>query len=175
MDGLAGGFGVSKSTIYARYGSKAGLLRAVMKRGEPLLSNILEEVSTDPKRNPEEVLREYGRRIQQYANDPMIRALWRAVSDAREELEPYLEEVRESSGLSVKPIARYFAEMKRRGRLAPVDPGEAAICFSELASGGVTRFLGAPMNKSDLARALDTAVELFLYGVWRGERCKSDR
>jgi AcrR family transcriptional regulator len=86
MDGIAASFGASKSTIYRRYGSKAGLLSAAVERGVPLLLDPLAKVATDARRLPRSVLRDYGEIIQSYHADPSIRAMWRAVSEAREEL-----------------------------------------------------------------------------------------
>lgn len=165
MDGLASAFGASKSTIYRRYGSKAGLLRAVMARGVPLLVEPLTDVSTDLYRTPRDVLHDYARIIQRYARDPSIQAMWRAVSEARDELGDALEEVTTLRNEIVKPIASYLAMLQQEDLLIVGDPQAAAACFTELASGGLTHFLGRPLNNGECRKAVDFAVDLFLEGT----------
>lgn len=165
MDGLASEFGASKSTIYRRYGSKAGLLRAVMERGVPPLLEPLTNVSTDARRTPREVLHDYANIIQRYARDPSIQAMWRAVSEARYELGDALDEVTTLRNEILKPIAGYLAMLEQEGRLVVGDPQAAAACFTELASGGLTAFLGRPLDQRECRNAVDFAVDLFLEGT----------
>ena len=165
MDGLAATFGASKSTIYRRYGSKAGLLRTVMARGVPMLREPLKAVSTDARRTPRAVLHDYATLIQNYANDPNIRAMWRAVSEAREDLGDALDEVARMSDEIQTPIVAYLAELDRSGRLAVGNAKVAATCFTELASGGVSNFLGRPRDARERRSAANFAVDLFLKGT----------
>lgn len=164
VDELARSFGAGKSTIYARYGSKAGLLHAVMKRAEPVLREPLEGVAADPGRDPRAVLRDFGRIVQDYAQNPKIRAIWRAVSEAREDLGDRLQDVQDASGLTIEPIAAYLDLMRKRGELVLAHPDEAAMCFSEMASGGLSQFLGNPLSPDGQERALETVLDVFLSG-----------
>jgi len=165
MEGLARGFGAAKSTIYARFGSKAGLVRAVMARGVPLLLEPLNAVSTAQEQEPRAVLRAFGEVIQQYACDPSIRAMWHAVAEAHQELEDSYEITLAARHRILQPIAEYLALMHRTGRLDVDDPLEAAACFSELTSGGLARFLGGVQPVSERRAALDFALNLFYSGV----------
>jgi AcrR family transcriptional regulator len=165
MDGIAASFGASKSTIYRRYGSKAGLLRAAMERGVPLLLDPLTQVSTDARRSPRSVLRDYGAIIQAYHADPSIRAMWRAVSEAREELGEMLDAVVDQQDRALAPIADYLAAMAHSGKIAVANPRAAAACFGALTSGGLASFLGEPPRESERSAALEIALTLFLDGV----------
>lgn len=165
MDGIAASFGASKSTIYRRYGSKAGLLGAAMERGVPLLLDPLTRVSTDARRSPRSVLRDYGEIIQSYHADPSIRAMWRAVSEAREELGDILAHVVEQQDRALAPIADYLAAMARNGKIVVADPRAAAACFGALTSGGLASFLGEPTRENERNAVLDIALTLFLDGL----------
>jgi len=165
MDGIAASFGASKSTIYRRYGSKAGLLRAAMERGVPLLLDPLSQVSTDARRSMRSVLRDYGEIIQTYHADPSIRAMWRAVSEAREELDEILGDVVDQQDRALAPIADYLAMMTRNGKIVTADPRAAAACFGALTSGGLASFLGEPLREHERHAALEFALTLFLDGL----------
>ncbi|NUY04900.1 TetR/AcrR family transcriptional regulator [Paraburkholderia youngii] len=165
MDGIAASFGASKSTIYRRYGSKAGLLRAAMERGVPLLLDPLTNVSTDARRSPRSVLRDYGEIIQSYHADPSIRAMWRAVSEAREELNEMLEDVVDQQDRALAPIAEYLTALALNGKIVVSDPRAAAACFGALTSGGLASFLGEPLRDKERHAALELALTLFLDGI----------
>ena len=165
MDGIAASFGSSKSTIYRRYGSKAGLLKTAMKRGVPLLASELEKVDAGLDRPPEAVLRDFGLVIQQYNGDPNIRALWRAVSEARDELGEALHGMIGEQARALAPIADYLAKLARAGELRAMNPQAAAAAFSNLVSGGLTRFLGVPPDAAERSSLLETGLSLFLDGL----------
>ncbi|WP_090870004.1 TetR/AcrR family transcriptional regulator [Paraburkholderia diazotrophica] len=165
MDGIAASFGASKSTIYRRYGSKAGLLSAAMERGVPLLLDPLAQVSTDARRSPRSVLRDYGEIIQSYHADLSIRAMWRAVSEARDELGEMLGRVVEQQDRALAPIADYLATMARNGKIVVADPRAAAACFGALTSGGLASFLGEPPRENERHAVLEVALTLFLDGI----------
>jgi AcrR family transcriptional regulator len=165
MDGIAASFGASKSTIYRRYGSKAGLLRAAMERGVPLLLVPLSQVSTHARRSPRSVLRDYGQIIQAYHADPGMRAMWRAVSEAREELGEMLEAVVDQQDRALAPIADYLAALARNGKIEVANPRAAAASFGALASGGLASFLGEPPRQDERRAALEFALSLFLNGL----------
>jgi AcrR family transcriptional regulator len=165
MDGIAASFGASKSTIYRRYGSKAGLLRAAMERGVPLLLDPLSKVSTDGRRSPRSVLRDYGEIIQAYHANPSIRAMWRAVSEAREELGEMLDAVVDQQDRALAPIADYLAALARSGKITVADPRTAATCYAALTSGGLASFLGEPPHPDERQAVLEYSLSLFLNGI----------
>ena len=165
VDALARGFGAGKSTIYARYGSKAGLVRVAMERGVPLLLDPLAKVDADPGRNPRDVLREFGAVIQSYACEPNIRAMWRAVSDAREDMENIETEVVALRDRILAPIVRYLAGLKESGSARTANPHASAVLFGELVAGGLGQFLGVPPAPEEREEALDLAVDLFCHGM----------
>ncbi|SKC08695.1 helix-turn-helix domain-containing protein [Sphingopyxis flava] len=73
MADLASGFGASKSTLYARYKSKAGLVLAAMERAVPVLLAPLSTVDTRLTRSPRAVLEDFGILLQANANDVSVR------------------------------------------------------------------------------------------------------
>ncbi|MGO8858252.1 MAG: TetR/AcrR family transcriptional regulator [Steroidobacteraceae bacterium] len=165
MAGLVRSFGASKSTLYRQYGSKAGLLRAAMERGVPLLFNRLSKVTIDPGRDPRDVLRDFGAVIQTYHADPGIVAMWRAVVEAREDLGDFLDTAVHQRTRALAPIADYLVALAQDRRLSIRDPDAAAAAFSELVSGGLTAFLGSPPSGKARAAALEFALSLLLDGM----------
>jgi len=165
MDQLARSFGASKSTLYLRYGSKVGLLRAAMERAEPLLRTPLEAVDADPRRSPREGLREFGWVLLQYSADPGIRALWSAVIEAKNEVDDLVLEVTEGTARTLQPLARYFEQMSAAGALRLTDPWYAASTFTEMVTGGLSRYMRGPFSEAEGETALELALDLFLRGV----------
>lgn len=165
MDQLARSFGASKSTLYLRYGSKIGLLRAAMERAEPLLRTPLEAVDADPGRNPREVLRDFGGVLLRHSADPRIRALWSAVIEATNEVDDLVLTVAEGTTRTLAPLAGYFQQMNQAGALRLADPWHAAATFTEMVTGGLSRYMRGPFGPPEGAAALEMALDLFLRGA----------
>ena len=166
MEEIARSFGASKTTLYRHYGSKAGLLHATMDRATLLLMRPLAEVDTDLLKPPEEVLRAFGRILQANGADPAIRALWRAISEAREDFGRAIgPDVARHTALALSPLTTYLASLAEAKRIVVHDPFQAASAFNDLVIGGVTAFLGDPPPESLRPAALDFAIKLFLHGI----------
>lgn len=164
MDGIAAAFGGSKATIYRQYGGKAQLLCAAMERGIPLLVDRLSSVPVARHRPMKDVLRDYALIIQAYHDDPGIRSLWQAVSEAKNELVDMLEDFHSQERRALLPVADYLRSLERDGRASIGDGQIAAACFSSLVSGGVSNFLAFTPRARD-AKHLELALNLFVEGI----------
>lgn len=165
LDSLATSMGASKSTIYRQYGSKAQLLRAAMQRSAPSITAALDEVDADPRREIPDVLRDFALVVQGFHFDPTTRALWRAVSEAREELDHYRKDAAKQQAQALAPIARYLGAMSRQRRLVVDDAHADAASFAELAGGGLYGFLSDPPSMVQRKRMTARALRLFLLGA----------
>ena len=165
MDGLASAVGASKSTIYRRYGSKALLLRAAMERSVPRIARALSDVATDPARQVEEVMRDFAVVVEKFRFDPEMRAMWRAISEARDDLGTLLDDAAEQEREALSPIADYLSNRAAEGRIVVDDPHSAASSFAELIGGGLTAFIAPPPAQDQRRRACASALRLFLRGI----------
>jgi AcrR family transcriptional regulator len=163
MASIASSFGVAKSTLFRKYGSKAGLLHAVMKRGVPALAVPLRAIETEG-RSPLSVLRAFGEVIQKHDAEPQIRAIWQALSEARDMAEP-LEDVLENEGIALAPISTYLEQLVATKLVRPIDPMRAAAAFAALVSGGLPAFLGPPQSAWQIEARLDFALEFTAYSL----------
>lgn len=164
MAGLAVSFGAAKSTLYRKYGSKASLLRAAMARAVPTLTGPLADVATEG-RTPAEIIRDYGSILQAYHADPGIRAMWHAVSEAKDDLPELDEEIAQMRDEALTPIAKYLKTLIDAQRMSPMDCNAAAASFSELVTGGLTAFLGRPLRGHAQRQHLDVVTAFFLRGA----------
>lgn len=165
MDDLARGFGASKSTLYARYGSKAGLVLAAMERAVPMSLRQLSSVKSGLARSPRAVLHEFGTLLQANANDQSVRALWSTVIQARADSDRIEPAIAEGVKRTLSPLIDYFDRANKAGMLHISDPGRAALAFAELVSGGLNAFMHSPVAPLDLATDLEFALNLFLQGA----------
>lgn len=164
MDDLAAGFGASKATVYRTYGSKAGLLLATMQRGVPRVLLPMQAVDTDPERPVADVLRDFARVLVDVHNDPANRALWQAVSEAREELGADPGEIFRQENTTLSPIADYLAQQEAAGRIQVGNPRWAASLFGAQINGGLTEFLAGSLLDPDDER-ITFALQLFLRSI----------
>ncbi|MDO7833685.1 TetR/AcrR family transcriptional regulator [Sphingobium sp. HBC34] len=165
MDDLARGFGASKSTLYAHYGSKAGLVLAAMERAVPMSLGQLSAVNSDLKRLPRSVLHDFGTLLQGNANDQSVRALWSAVIQARADSDRIEPAIAEGLKRTLAPLITYFDRAGKAGILHVSDPDRAALAFAELVSGGLNAFMHSPVAAAERATDLEFALDLFMQGV----------
>ena len=165
MAKLASSFGTAKSTLFRKYGSKAGLLRAAMERGVPILFEQLRAVRTDTSRPAEDVLRDFGIVLQTHHADPIIQAMWHAVSEAKEDLGAGLDDAMEKQRTALRPLADYIARLKSTGSSDPIDCHTAAAAFMSVVTGGLTSFLGGTPTNDERAAMIEFGVPFFLAGI----------
>ncbi|MFN3512493.1 MAG: TetR/AcrR family transcriptional regulator [Phenylobacterium sp.] len=126
--------GVSKQTIYNRYGSKAELMRAIVERRvdeitAPLLIPGAEE-------RPEETLAAFGRAMIEAVLKPRGVAMLRMTVQSAVELPDLARAFHESGpATSRRRLARFLALEAEAGRLAIDDPDQAADFFASMVIG----------------------------------------
>jgi len=119
---------VSKKTIYAKYGGKPGLLRAVLDRIAD--RNMATDLSLLDRADPAEGLYEWARMIMRSTRTPAARAIT-AIS-MREGLRfPEFREAMEEARRvrQQTPLRSYLERLQDRGLIRPVDCDEIASIF----------------------------------------------
>ena len=119
---------VSKKTIYAKYGGKPGLLRAVLDRMAD--RNMATDLRLLDRDDPAEGLYEWARMIMRSTRTPAAHAIT-AIS-MREglrfpEFRNAMEEARKVRQQA--PLKAYLERLQARGLIRPVDCGEIASLF----------------------------------------------
>ncbi len=168
MASIASSFGVAKSTLFRKYGSKAGLLHAAMNRGVPALANDLGMTEFGDDQSPLVVLRAFGVAIQRHAAEPTIRALWRAVSEAREMAEPLEgldDHLDENEVAALAPVSGYLARLVAAKIVRPIDPVRAAAAFANLVNGGLAAFLSPEQTPQQIEARLDFALDFTAHSL----------
>jgi AcrR family transcriptional regulator len=119
---------VSKKTIYAKYGGKPGLLRAVLDRIAD--RNMATDLSLLDRDDPAEGLYEWARMIMRSTRTPAAHAIT-AIS-MREGLRfPEFREAMEEARRvrQQTPLRSYLERLQDRGLIRPVDCDEIASIF----------------------------------------------
>jgi TetR/AcrR family transcriptional repressor of mexJK operon len=119
---------VSKKTIYAKYGGKPGLLRAVLDRIAD--RNMAADLSLLDRDDPAEGLYEWARMIMRSTRTPAAHAIT-AIS-MREGLRfPEFREAMEEARRvrQQTPLGSYLKRLQERGLIRPVDCDEIASIF----------------------------------------------
>ena len=119
---------VSKKTIYAKYGGKPGLLRAVLDRIAD--RNMANDLSLLDRDDPAEGLYEWARMIMRSTRTPAAHAIT-AIS-MREGLRfPEFREAMEEARRvrQQTPLRSYLERLQDRGLIRPVDCDEIASIF----------------------------------------------
>jgi TetR/AcrR family transcriptional repressor of mexJK operon len=129
VDDIARRAGVSKQTIYNRYGSKADLVRAVIERRVNLITAPLDE--PDAGDHPEETLATFGRALLETVSMPRGVALIRLIVESVNR-EPELARRVFGAGARASRIrlAAFLAREAKAGRIAVSDPDQAADFFA---------------------------------------------
>jgi TetR/AcrR family transcriptional regulator, mexJK operon transcriptional repressor len=125
---IAGRAKVSKKTIYAKYGGKPGLLRAVLDRMAD--RNMATDLRLLDRDDPAEGLYEWARMIMRSTRTPAAHAIT-AIS-MREglrfpEFRSAMEEARKVRQQA--PLKAYLERLQARGLIRPVDCDEIASLF----------------------------------------------
>lgn len=166
MDAIARAAGVSKQTIYSHFGAKQTLFAAITQgKCEHLLKPMFlpEVLDADPERLLAEIAERFLDLVFVPGNMEFFRVV---VAECRRF--PELAEVFYRSGpeRAAGHLARYLAEMDRKGALAVADPARSARLFFCLLRGDawLRRLLDIPVH--DLGREMKDqvrqAVDTFL-------------
>lgn len=153
----------SNETLYAWYGDRLGLFRALI-RENAAASRALIVAEAEGARNPLEVLRDLGSTLLGMLLGERAVALNRAAAaDATGELGRVLAEAGRSDVLPL--LARLLARAAAEGRVGPGDPDAMAALFIDLLVGDlqVRRVTGAmpePPPSAWIAERAERAVTL---------------
>lgn len=161
MDAVAADAGVSKMTIYRQFGSKEELFAGLI---EELCSRMIgDDLSLDPKRPVEQVLREYATRVLDILFDPVTIELHRIVV-AESRRFPALGRLFYRSGpeASIRALQAYLDALSARRGIALLDTRRSAEEFLEVLRGyahlrlllGVSGPLSRRERSSRVQRAL---------------------
>ncbi|MDF1554319.1 MAG: TetR/AcrR family transcriptional regulator [Deferrisomatales bacterium] len=161
--------GGSKSSLYSFFGSKEGLLKAVV---EALAHEMLEElhVPVPLGQNPCAALRKIGNRIARLAlSDNAINQFRLAVSNARSRPDLARFWYEHGPNTTFDGLAGYLAKEAEAGRLNIEDPRRAAVFFLSMiiCKDTLTMAVGMqPPSASEIEELVEDAVEVFLgaYG-----------
>lgn len=157
--------GGSLSTLYELFGSKAGLLAAMVSERCERISTVIDEAAV-AEREPVEALREIGRYLLAQLTDPDGIALLRIViaeAGRQPELGRLFYEAGPSAGR--RTMGRYLATLAKRGTLALDDPEQAGLYFFHMLLGDLQmrRLCGVPVADGAAAEAhIERTVEAFL-------------
>lgn len=169
VEQVAAEAGVSPATIYWHFGSKEGLIAAMLRRVAP--TEISERLASVPDEAPPEVvLRQLVRGVAGRAafSSGMLRAVVAEVGQYPELAALVYDEI---VGPNWSRIAAYLDRQVELGRFRPGDPMARLFCLA----GPVMASLLARETFGDrlqvrLEAVADEAVENFLTAVTRGDR-----
>jgi TetR/AcrR family transcriptional repressor of mexJK operon len=140
IDAIAAESGISKTTIYAHFGGKEGLYRAITSWFCRVPGLALNQVETRD-RAPEAVLLEFIHVIAKNLRDAPAMALLRLTMFEQPRFPEIAQAVFAASLETVAPLTRYLAELVAAGHLSPEDPERLACQLVALIHGGYQAFL----------------------------------
>ncbi|WP_062793198.1 TetR/AcrR family transcriptional regulator [Sphingobium herbicidovorans] len=164
MENIATATGVSKGTLYARYPSKEALFMKVIKArvdGWAIISSHEDHLLTD---DIGERLRHHARTIARSLLQTEVRAFGRLTLAHRERFPELAKALYESGYLYiVQLIKRDMEEAGTRDGMPPRDAdGAARMLVSALAGWEMQESGAGPISESEMLKAADRAVDLFM-------------
>lgn len=163
IDQIAALSGISKSTIYARYGGKEGLFRAVTRLSCQAPEQALATVPTED-RAPRDVLADFITVLLAQARDPNGLALLRLTIFESQRFPDVAAAVFRESLETLAPLRNYLHELQHQGQLGDCDPEAAALDLVNLCTGGYrSLLLGHEEEPREHAHA--RVLSLFLRGM----------
>ncbi|RUQ74614.1 TetR/AcrR family transcriptional regulator [Azospirillum doebereinerae] len=168
MDAVSKKANVSKATLYAHFGSKDELFRAMIacECASSALANVLEEARQLPVA---EGLRMIGLKFALFVTSPKALAMYRVILGEAHRF-PELARAFHESGpaITFTQVSGFLAEAVRKGELAIPDVEMATHQFFGLVKANLhMRFLlcleDRP-NREKMERFIDSAVALFVKG-----------
>jgi AcrR family transcriptional regulator len=167
IDAVADAAGMSKRTLYARYGDKGALFRAVLS---DLIARWLVPIARFQANTIalEPMLMEIGKYLVTSALAPQAVSVHRIIVGEAER-RPEFAQLAHAEGRQAAVRAIAAALKRHQDELRVEDLMQTAELFLSLVIDGSLRLavLGIPFTKSDLDRRLRAAVDLFLNGVRR--------
>lgn len=163
---------VSKKTIYAKYGGKPGLLRAVLARmADKHMGADLRFLERD---DPAEGLYEWARMILRINQSREARAIT-AISMREGGRVPEFTQAMVDAGVERQqgPLRAYLERLQERGAIRPVDCAELASTFLWILSRDMVLSVSAGTDSftsdSDIDAKARWVAELFALGVLHRE------
>ncbi len=165
VDEVARRAGVSKQTIYNRYGGKHGLVKALVERRSHMMTAALEE--PDAGEHLEDTLIAYARDLLALHLSPghqqFLRVLVAAAADDPEMARVFYEAGPKASR---ERFAGFLARQARDGKLRLEDPLEAASYFGGMVTGhrqlGLLLGVNPPMSPEEVERTAQRTARAFL-------------
>lgn len=166
MEAIADRAGVSKATLYAHFGNKAGLFEAIV---DGLCHRLFEPVRrpTTQSASPREILLVLARQYMKLMLEPSSIGLFRAlVSDEEVRGELGGRSYGAGAGAALSELAAYLEDWTNQGLLSVDDCGLAAEQFFGMLGGNaqVRALLGVceQISEKELSRMTKGAVSTFL-------------
>jgi TetR/AcrR family transcriptional repressor of mexJK operon len=163
MEAIARRAGVSKQTVYNRYGSKAELVRALVERRvESITAPFRAPQAMD---HPEEALAAYARTLLEVIT--RTHSLLRVTIQSAAEMPDVARVVFETGPMrSRREVANFLEAETKAGRLAVDDPMQAAEFFAGMVIGhrqtGALLGMSKPPTPADIERVAREAAARFL-------------
>lgn len=163
--------GGSLSTLYRLFGNKLGLFEAMMMQTSNRVFAAFEAVECSARRGdtPEQALKRYGHLLLERVLSPEAIGLYRLIttdcSSEREQIQAMFY-AQGPKRINDK-LSAYLKTQVEQGVLNIRDTELAAFQFLEMVKGNfqLRAMLGMPISDEERERAVDQAVELFLYGA----------
>lgn len=163
LDRLVALSGVSKTTIYRRFGSKEGLFTTLIGQSVAQTRQALAAVPLDPD-DPHGAITAFIKAYTETAVAPALgRALLAVAMNERTAFPDLARELLENAYVGFQPISEYIAGLMDRGILRPGDPVEAAFELQGLITQGFRVFVDDLAFLDTPGRA-ERIAERFLKG-----------
>ena len=165
LDAIAREAGISRTTIYRQFGSKAELFRAAALHSVEDLRRRARTIAPGG-RPPAEVLFDYVTLFAEAVRDHRSVEHLRLAIAEQPKFPELAREIHTHMADTLRPLAAYLAELELAGEVRIEDPEAAALDLATLANGGF-RFLlvEPPTDVAARERRARAIVETFLRGV----------
>lgn len=162
IDEIANQAGASRQTLYNQFGSKIGLIEALIDRGR-------EELASTPLHVPAnmrlvDALESYAVGLLRRLSQPHVRALLRASTDPGSATLALFDAV---TPLERTEIEVFLRRESLAGRLAVADPAAAVDLFHDLVATRVQLMIVLGLtgpSDTELERRARSCAEVFVYG-----------